>query len=210
MNKKYLRPSHREVFLALEKRLHVYFYTSNLPKFLHARIAFGQYGIILNHYKSRKEPYTEDYSLGKKKLLEEALNDILRTVGRSTLVFVEDTSLRIEALSDEELDYPGLRVKEWFNETSFEQLDSLLIKRGRGRKAVVKSDIALHIPHLSNPILFHGETSGNVAEKCPDFEENPQFPWLTPKSFNGWFIPENSNKTLEVCRLRNHGIMISE
>lgn len=196
MNKNFLRPSPIEVFLALEKRLHVYFYTSNVPKFLHARFVFEQYGINLNHYKSHKEPYTEDYSLGKKKLLEEALKEILITVGRSTLVFVEDTSLRIEALSNKALDYPGLKVKEWFNETTFEQLDSLLKKKGRGRNAVVKSEIALHIPHLGNPKLFHGETSGFVAEKSPDFEENPQFPWLTPRSFNGWFIPEKSNRTL--------------
>jgi dephospho-CoA kinase/inosine/xanthosine triphosphate pyrophosphatase family protein len=109
--------------------------------------------------------------------------------------FVEDTSLRLEALSDAD-DYPGLRVKEWFKETSFEELERQIQLRRGDRRAVVMSDIALKLPGLSRPIFFHGETRGAVASTPPTFEPSVQYPWLTPHTFNGWFIPEGATKRL--------------
>jgi adenylate kinase family enzyme len=93
-------------------------------------------------------------------------------------------------------DVPGLSVKEWFAQTSFEELDRVLKSRGNDRRATVKSDIALHLPGLPHPAFSHGETTGVVAEAPPTFEENSQYPWLTPKSFNGWFIPIGCEKRL--------------
>jgi dephospho-CoA kinase/inosine/xanthosine triphosphate pyrophosphatase family protein len=113
---------------------------------------------------------------------------------RSTF-FVEDTSLRIEALS-ETSDYPGMEVKEWFPRTSFTDLDHQIEIRNGSRLAVIKSDIALRIPGLSRPIFFHGETRGAVALTPPDFEGSIQYPWLSPSNFNGWFIPEGATKRL--------------
>jgi len=66
----------------------------------------------------------------------------------------------------------------------------------KGRTATVHSSIALHVPKLSAPIYFEGRTSGSVAREAPAFTENVQYPWLTPNSFNGWFIPDGSTKTL--------------
>lgn len=196
MRSRYSRPTPREIFLAKEKQLSVFFYTSNLAKFLQARVVFDRSGLVLQHFHSKSDPYEEDYSAGKQALLERAIQEIISSVGAGSLFFVEDTSLRLEALSSSTEDVPGLTVKEWFAETTFEQLDCALRNKGKGRRAVVKSEIALHVPGLTHPALFHGETEGVVADSPPAFEENSQYPWLTPKSFNGWFIPNGCQKRL--------------
>jgi inosine/xanthosine triphosphate pyrophosphatase family protein/dephospho-CoA kinase len=190
------RPTLRELFLSGERRLEVYFYTSNVPKFLHAYTVFARSGLVLKHFKSRTDPYTEDYRLGKERLLRNAIREIVGLIGKQSLLFVEDTSLRIEALSKVDADYPGLAVKEWFTNTSFDELDTELRRRGHERSAIIKSDIALHVPGLPRPLFIHGEVYGHVADAPPDFPENKQYPWLTPNTFNGWFIPEGADKRL--------------
>jgi inosine/xanthosine triphosphate pyrophosphatase family protein/dephospho-CoA kinase len=195
MTPRVLRPTPRHVFFSRERQPLVYFYTSNLPKFLQARLVFGRAGLALHHFKSRKDPYSEDYSVGKQELLARAIQEVLGTVGSGSLFFVEDTSLRIDALSDTE-EFPGLAVKEWFQRTTFDSLDRELSARGKGRKATVKSDIALHVPGLSRPIYFHGETQGEIPLSPPEFVENRQHPWLTPDTFNGWLIPDGATKRL--------------
>ena len=191
-----MRPSPRLLFLEPSKRLNVRFYTSNIPKYLQAKLVFDSFGLPLHHFRSRTEPYTESYDLGKENLLINAIDEIKADIGRSSLFFVEDTSLRIEALSTPEADYPGLAVKEWFASTSFESLSSQLAQDLEERRATVKSDIALHVPGLSDPILFHGETSGTIPHSPPDFAQDPHHPWLTPSSFNGWFIPDGASRRL--------------
>jgi inosine/xanthosine triphosphate pyrophosphatase family protein/dephospho-CoA kinase len=190
------RPTPRELFLTKEKQLTVFFYTSNLAKFLHARVVLDRSGLVLQHFRSKDDPYAEDYSLGKKALLERAIQEISSSVGAGSLFFVEDTSLRMESLSTPDEDFPGLAVKEWFARTSFDELDTALKQSGNDRRATVKSDVALHIPGLVHPVFFHGSTEGVVANTLPTFEENPRYPWLTPKSFNGWFIPNGCDKRL--------------
>jgi inosine/xanthosine triphosphate pyrophosphatase family protein/dephospho-CoA kinase len=189
------RPNLREVFLLGERIIDVLFHTSNIDKYLQARAVFERVGLQLQHFKSSTDPYAEDYSLGKERLLARALEEIQVRMGRSSVFFVEDTSLRIEALSGNE-DVPGLAVKEWFARTSFDDLDQELLQRGRGRRAAVKSDIALHIPGLRRPVFFRGETNGIVASSAPLFAPSIQHPWLTPGTFNGWFVPDHAVKRL--------------
>lgn len=196
MTPKHKRPTPREIFLAKEKQLSVFFYTSNLAKFLQARVVFDRSGLVLQHFRSKNDPYTEDYSVGKEILLERAIQEIIGSVGANSLFFVEDTSLRLESMSTPPEDFPGLTVKEWFAQTSFENLDRALKDKGNDRRAVVKSDIALHVPGLNHPVFFHGDTEGVVADSPPTFQENSQYPWLTPASFNGWFVPDGCKKRL--------------
>jgi dephospho-CoA kinase len=87
-------------------------------------------------------------------------------------------------------------VKEWFSKTSFMELDTQLRELGNNRHAIVFSDLALHVPGLDEPVFFHGETSGVVAQTPPADYENPRYPWLTTKTFNGWFVPYGAGKTL--------------
>jgi inosine/xanthosine triphosphate pyrophosphatase family protein/dephospho-CoA kinase len=189
------RPRVREALRNGEKRLEVYFYTSNIEKFLHASEVFRQSGIVLQHFRSHTEPYSEDYSVGKRQLLTDALSAVRAQVGKGALLFVEDTSLRIESLSSDS-DVPGLAVKEWFSQTSFAELDEQLQTAGGNRSATVKSDIALHVPGLERPVFFSGQCVGRVADSPPEFERNAVHPWLTPNTFNGWFIPDGANKRL--------------
>jgi inosine/xanthosine triphosphate pyrophosphatase family protein/dephospho-CoA kinase len=189
-----MRPQYGDVF-SFDRLLRVFFYTSNADKLIQARLIFARHGYQLHHYRSQNEPYDEDYSAGTSGLLTKALQQVSQDFERRSVFFVEDTSLRIEVLSDAD-DYPGVRAKEWFAESTFEDVDSQLKMRGSDRRATVKSDIALWLPTLSRPIFFHGETSGVIAEDAPKFEASAQYPWLTPDTFNGWLIPDGANKRL--------------
>lgn len=190
-----VRPLLREIFLLGERVLEIFFHTSNIEKYLQARAVFDRVGLRLQHFRSTTEPYTEDYSLGKERLLTRAIDEIKARVGRGTIFFVEDTSLRIEALSAAD-DFPGLAVKEWFAATTFAALDARLGRHERDRRACVKADIALHVPGLRRPVMFRGETWGVVAATPPSFAPSAQYPWLTPHTFNGWFVPDGAVKRL--------------
>ena len=140
-------------------------------------------------------PYDEDYQLGTTGLLTRAINQVKAQFGVRSIFFVEDTSVRIEALSSDN-DFPGLAVKEWFPQVTFDLFDKQLRQKGNDRRAKVNSDIALYIPTLRSPLFFHGETIGRIADTRPAFEASVQYPWLTPRTFNGWIIPDGSTKQL--------------
>ena len=184
------------IVLVPERRPRVFFYTTNADKYLQARYVFAQYGYILEHHQRHMQPYAEEYALGKENLLAKAADSVRTLLGRHILFFLEDTSLRIEALSTSVADVPGLEVKEWFAGTSFQQLDSMLHARGNNRRAVIKSDIALSLPGKTTPVYFSGETLGTVAPTPPTFQRSRIHPWLSPTTFDGWFIPDGSRRRL--------------
>ena len=190
------RPTLKELFINAPKRLEVGFYTSSIEKFLQARLLFQDYGLILRHFVSSQEPYHEDYALGQEELLIRAIQEIKHRLGVNSMFFVEDTSVKIDALSTAGTVVPGLEVKEWFARTSFKELDAELRQHGGNRAATIYSDIALHMPDLNRPVFIHGQTSGRVADTPPTFGKSDQYPWLTPKSFNGWFVPDGTTKRL--------------
>src|ERR1700741_3565274 len=185
-----------DLFYKADRRPEVHFYTSNIDKFLQARAVFEKCGLILKHFSTKTEPYQEEYSAGKLELLRSAITQVRKTVGANFIFFVEDTSIRVDALSSSDADVPGLAAKEWFGETPFSELDMQLRLRGNNRRVMVKSDIALHVPGLSRPLYFHGDTSGVVADSPPTFAASKAPPWLTPHTFNGWFIPDGAKKRL--------------
>ena len=184
------------IFSRLQRQLVVRFHTSSVEKFLQARVLFHRRGLGLGYFRESQEPYREEYERGQKILLQEALEEIKRRMGANTLFFVEDTSVRVDALSQGGMAFPGLRVKEWFSETTFEILDAELKRRENNRAATVYSDIGLYVPELERAVFLHGEATGSIAEVAPRFEMSYRFPWLTPSTFNGWFVPEGSGKTL--------------
>ena len=157
------RPTPREIFLAKDKQLQVFFYTSNLAKYFQARLVFERAGLLLRHFRSATEPYYEDYAGTKRQLLAKAIREILSNVGAGSIFFVEDTSLRIESFSTEDRDILGVQVKEWFASTNFSAVDHLLKARGEITvRATIKSDIGLHNPPgLWPPHFFlEGTVSG--------------------------------------------------
>ncbi|RYG38595.1 MAG: xanthosine triphosphate pyrophosphatase [Burkholderiales bacterium] len=185
----------KELFYSADRLPEVHFYTSNEQKFLQARQVFARSGLRLRHSPSHTEPYDEDYSHGREHLLFMAIEQVRRVTGGTSIFFVEDTSVVIHALS-RAAEFPGLAVKEWFSTTTFQDLDAQLAALQKGRGVTVKSDIALSIPGLGRPILLAAETTGSVADTPPNFPQNPQYPWLSPHTFNGWFVPEGALKRL--------------
>jgi dephospho-CoA kinase/inosine/xanthosine triphosphate pyrophosphatase family protein len=188
------RPGYGNAF-EYDRILNVYFYTSNTAKLLQARFLFIRHGYELKHFKGSREPYDEDYALGTEMLLTRAVRQVNAEFGFRSIFFVEDTSVRIECLS-KSADFPGLAVKDWFASTTFEQVDKEIQRHGGNRGAKISSDIALYLPTLTRPLFFHGETTGHIATSPPAFEASIQYPWLTPSTFNGWFIPERTSKRL--------------
>jgi inosine/xanthosine triphosphate pyrophosphatase family protein len=188
----------RDAFLRLDRQPRLVFYTTSNEKFAQAQFAFQRSGLSITEFKSRYDPYREDEEGTSRELLRRAVEEIRQTVtiAESTLFFVEDTSLRIDALSATDHEVPGLHVKEWFARTSFTELDLQLKACGNVRTATVKSDIALHVPNIHEPLYFHGETQGTVVEAPPDFEASVEHPWLRPDSFNGWLMPEGADCAL--------------
>ena len=158
-------------------------------------MVFREAEILLGYFRESQDPYVEDYESGKFGLLARAIEQIRRRFGTSSIFFVEDTSVRIDALSELE-DVPGLRVKEWFRETSFADLDIALRSKGNDRRATVSSDIGIFVPGLGRPVFVNGNTQGSVAHTEPAFSMNEEYPWLTPNTFNGWFIPIGSSLRL--------------
>jgi inosine/xanthosine triphosphate pyrophosphatase family protein/dephospho-CoA kinase len=179
----------------------VHFYTTSTEKFLQARYVFDHSGLDLRQFRSKSDAYVEHEDRSSEELLTAALDEILKTLGESSLLFVEDTSVAIRALAKSGRDFPGLHVKEWFAKTSFETLDEELRSSGNDRHAIVRSDIALHLPGLRRPVFFHGECEGRLASSAPTFEPDTQHPWLTPDTFNGWFVPEDASRPLGAMSL---------
>lgn len=188
------RPHYGNAF-EYDRILNVFFYTSNADKLLQARLLFMRHGYGLKHFRGKQEPYDENYELGTEGLLFRAIQQVKEEFGVRSIFFVEDTSVRIEGLSSDK-DFPGLAIKDWFSQTTFEKLDQQLRGAGNDRRAKVNSDIALYVPTLRSPLLFHGETNGTIADSPPRFEASVQYPWLTPKTFNGWIIPDGHTKRL--------------
>jgi len=178
-----------------DRRPVLYFHTSNADKWLQARILATEAGLILTQFLAQAEPYEEDYTLPPHEMLAASLAQGIRRAGRGGLVFVEDTTVRVEALSSDGESVPGLRTKEWFAETNFSDFSDVLQRAG-DRRVTVRSDIALHVPGLVRPVRFHGETRGVVVDEPPPAHTHEVYRWLTTQSFNGWFVPDGANKTL--------------
>ena len=185
----------RQIFLAGNRRPTVVFFTSSRAKFVQAQLVFESAGLNLSHRSNEERPYHESYSGTKEDLLAAAIKELRKRGGVSgSYFFIEDTSIRIEALSGHE-DYPGLEAKEWFERTSFEEVDRAVSESG-DRRAVIRSCIALAVPTLTRPLYFYGETEGTIAPKPAEFDPDPLLPWLSPNNFSAWFIPNGTSQTL--------------
>lgn len=196
----------RPAFLDASRRIRVYFKTSSIAKYAQARFIFGLLGLPLYGSGSDDARRLEDYLGGSQQLVEQKLRDTW--LGAQTVYFVEDTYVRVEALSvptnanSSSIEWaratvPGLRTKEWFESVSFAALDSDLVAKGGDRSVTVYSTIALHVPGVDTPQLFTGSVTGSVASRPgTGLEENLPFPWLSQSSFNAWFVPEGESLPL--------------
>jgi hypothetical protein len=99
-------------------------------------------------------------------VLVKAIEQVNQEFGVRSIFFVEDTSLRIESLSDQG-DFPGLAVKERFSQITFNDLDRQLYDLGNDRRAKVCSDIALYVPTLQRPLFFTARHPVSSRENRP-------------------------------------------
>lgn len=182
------------------------FVTSNQTKLAHARYLCRDYHVNILSYKKffYGIGYDEPRIYDRKQLLTASFYDAAarwkRNVSGSEgrIFFIEDTSMRLEALSDDENEVPGVDVKYWMKTTNFEKLDAELKKHGNNRKCSVTSHIILFLTEdlkkksgISDDYkVFTSTAYGSVTEKEHSFETNILYPWLDNKTFNKWFVPD--------------------
>lgn len=190
------------------------FVTSNKTKLAHARYLCRNYQVDIKYYKKMyygyayKEPRTDD----RRQLLTESFESAVArwkkyvTERDNRLFFIEDTSVRIDALSDETNEVPGVDVKYWMRETSFEKLDKMLKARGNNRKCSVTSHVLLFLTdELKNMLgieenykVFTSTANGTITENEYVFDTNILYPWLDNNSFNKWFVPNGCDKPVSM------------
>jgi inosine/xanthosine triphosphate pyrophosphatase family protein len=146
--------------------------------------------------EAHRSPYKEPYGLQREAFLRAGIDDVIRRAGSNRLVFIEDTTARIPALSTDDTEHPGQRTKEWFAETTHERLLQELDAVGQERVVIVRSDIALHVPGLPSPVLFSGVTEGKVVEKLESIDRDLLYPWLGQSDLSSWFVPVGARRVL--------------
>ena len=181
------------------------FFTSNIVKLAHARHVAEKYDLEVIGFRQHtyRADYQEPRHVPRKEMLEQSYNSALDQFEKSgfdpktSFFFLEDTSVRIEALSEGGDDFPGLDIKFWIKEIDFRELDQQLRSRRNDRRVVVRSDVLLHVPEMfagrlgtvKRHCVFVGTQEGIVVESEVAFEQNLLFPWLDNKTFNKWFQP---------------------
>lgn len=182
------------------------FVTSNKTKLAHARYLCRNYQVNILHYKKifygvgYKEPRIYD----RKQLLTESFMDAVTrwkknvTGHDNRLFFIEDTSVKIDALSEGENEVPGVDVKYWMQEINFNKLDQELKNKGNNRMCSVTSHVILFLTgDLKKKLgvkeefkIFKSTVYGKIAEKEYEIETQILYPWLDNKTFNKWFVPD--------------------
>lgn len=181
------------------------FITSNPTKLAHARHLCKEYDISILQYKKffYGKGYIEPRIDDREVLLEESINDAINRWKKNVsssgkrLFFIEDTSVRIEAFSDDINEIPGVDIKYWMQEYDFKRLDEELRKKGDNRNVIVSShillflseDIKLATKSEKDYIIFSSTSSGTIVKEEQSFETQILYPWLDNKTFNKWFVP---------------------
>ena len=182
------------------------FVTSNKTKLAHARYLCRDHPVNILYYKKLYYGigYEEPRIDNRGQLLTESFKDAAtrwkKNVSKSDnrLFFIEDTSVRIDALSEENREVPGVDVKYWMQNRSFDMLDQELRARGNNRKCSVSSHIMLFLTKDLRTKLgvneefkvFTSTAYGSITEKEYCFETQILYPWLDNRTFNKWFIPD--------------------
>ncbi len=181
------------------------FFTSNSTKLAHARYIAERYPVRIKGFRQRTyhANYDEPRLLSRTALLEASYRSALRQCEKAGLstdnhpFILEDTSVKIDALSKDGSEVPGLEIKYWMQGQTFSNLDAQLRSFGNQRAATVRSDILLHVPKNlkaswqvnDDYCIFVGCQTGHIANSEAAFESNLVYPWLDNRSFNKWFVP---------------------
>ncbi len=195
------------------------FITSNPTKLAHARHLCKGYDVNILQYKKLfyGVGYEEPRLFDRERLLEESINDAIVRWKKNVsnygdrLFFIEDTSVRIDALSDDINEVPGVDIKYWMQSHNFTQLDAELKKKGNNRKASVSSHIILFLTNElkkklkteKDHIIFKSTSYGTIVQKEQKFETQILYPWLDNKTFNKWFVPNGFDLPISMLDISN-------
>jgi inosine/xanthosine triphosphate pyrophosphatase family protein len=188
------------------------FFTTNQTKMAHARYLAEGWQIRIKGFRQRT--YHADYFEPRLALREDILRASYESAkaqlakagfSEATHPFIlEDTSVRIDALSSVGKEIPGVDIKYWMQGRSFASFDTMLRAVGNNRCATVRSDVLLHVPSNFRTswgveveyLIFTGEQRGQIVEAEYLFDGNLVYPWLDNRSFNKWFVPEDADRPL--------------
>jgi inosine/xanthosine triphosphate pyrophosphatase family protein/dephospho-CoA kinase len=198
--------------------LDMVFFSSNATKLANFRYIGAKYGIRVKGFKEKHyhatyyEPQIDDREELLRLSYESALKQWRKRTPRNSpgLFFFEDTSVEIVSLSAE-AETPGVNVKFWMKNMTFEKLDSLLKAHGNDRRAYVRSDIVVHLPdrlrdagRFPGPYLHvRGEVAGRICESESTIVPNLVYPWLDAKTFNKWFVPDGATEPLSKLTIQD-------
>ncbi|MEM8986678.1 MAG: non-canonical purine NTP pyrophosphatase [Pseudomonadota bacterium] len=188
------------------------FLTSSQTKLAHARHLGEAFDIEIEGFRQKTyhANYNEPRIDSREELLDQSYKSAIEQCKKGKIpvetrfFILEDTSVRIDALSTEDMEFPGLDVKFWMQQTSFDELNKALEEAEGNRRVSVRSDIVLHIPEKHkrawklerNYLVFTGIQHGYIAKREPSFDGNLVYPWLDNQSFNKWFVPEGFSSVL--------------
>jgi adenylate kinase family enzyme/inosine/xanthosine triphosphate pyrophosphatase family protein len=181
------------------------FITSNPTKIAHARHLCKGYDINILQYKKffYGKGYIEPRIYDREELLEASINDAKKRWEKNVsdsgnrLFFIEDTSVRIDALSNEKDEVPGVDIKYWMQKYNFSKLDAALKEKGNNRNVSVSSyiilfltnDLKKNIGEAKDYIVFSSTSYGKVVSKEENIDTQILYPWLDNVTFNKWFVP---------------------
>lgn len=202
----------------MENNIDIAFITSNTTKLAHARYICRDYNVNILHYKRLfyGKGYVEPRIDNQEELLKDSITDAIERWKKNVdnkgnrLFFIEDTSVRIDALSNNDISIPGVDIKYWMQENNFRKLDKELKEKGNNRKASVSSHIILFLTNeikekydkKEDYIIFSSTIHGNIIDGEKVFETQILYPWLDNKSFNKWFAPEGYSNPLSLLEIK--------
>ena len=194
-------------------KLNITFFTSSRIKLTHLSYLAKQVKrdreicIRSFHQLTYHANYVEPRILDRDTLLKDSVKSAISQCKKSGMdkgmfiFLIEDTSVSIDALSDNGREVPGLDVKYWMKDMTFEQLNKKL--KGKSRKASVRSDMILFNTDQSIYIHKHDIVNGAIVDKeDSSIETNLVFPWLDDKTFNKWFAPEGFRKPMSKLTIK--------
>lgn len=194
------------------------FFSTNPTKIAHFRYLGSKIGLRIksfkevNYYASYDEPRLDNRQDLLTQSYLSALSQWKKRLRRpddgASTFFFEDTSVKIAALSHD-VETPGVNVKFWMKEMTFDKLDEILKRHGNDRRVSVRSDIVMHLPQKWKDLLgtqedflwFCGETQGTVTDVERHIDSNLLFTWLDDRSFNKWFVPDGERVPLSALRV---------
>ena len=196
----------------------LYFFSSNRAKLAHLKHIARRFGLEVHGFRelSYMGPYQEPQIRDRKKLLFESYQSASEKWKKfhgendSRIFILEDTSVSIDALSTLD-EVPGVDVKYWMKDMTFQKLDKLLKDNGNNRSATVRSDLIAHIPKKLRSVIgsgdsfiwVHDETQGRITEIERSIKTNIVYPWLDGSSFNKWFIPKNYEMPMSALNIQD-------